>query len=1120
MNRDTFIHRRRSHRRIKAVTLIALACAFGVCDSAHNSALAAVKTKPSADIQRRDTKRVLVGGDYLARDASLNKSVVDDRPTAATSAGLQSDALPPLPGAHIANTSYDSQANDSQGHQIARNPGEDFVHMVWTHWDEIPQDVGDRDRFVNYASWDVLGSPGFELYPGFDGVSIGLGDFARAGFGRLDIDSDNLAHTVFHQYPDPGIENYSAWHVFLPIEGGDVLLPEKLPDSLLSPDITEVLWPDIAITQNNGLPKDNTSDIFHVIAMPICPCGQFGSPSGDLVYWRWDQANPGWPDPIIIDSSNGALSYVIDAADGTDKVAVAFTQNYEAQWNNLFNLVYRESSSGGLGWFNGTELGNNNREYVTNYTDNTTPGPQVWGHISIAYDHDAVLHIVWDEQRLSNISDDIAIRHWDDNRQTIDQVALGYYENDANYAGHLNLNKITLGIGDGSAFCSNVGLTNENFLYVTYTKNCGETSEERADTSTQGICNGELYITGSYNSGASWSKPVNLTNTKTPNCRSANPDSLCASDVMATIARDISGQEGIDILYLVDREAATWADGSGWTMNQVIYLNLPGGDDAPHVCPHFAPAIAALLPEEPLCEYHAPPGAFTEVVLSIDNVGNALLNGSIMVTQGASWLSVTPSGPFEIADIDPAEAFTLTLDAGALTEGLYVGEVQIVHDDDSVASPIILPINFFVVDEFYCPEELLLGSAKASPGVLSLQVASTGRFGAPDVQGGLFRFPGGSSSIGDASLLIAHGSQSPDTVVYHRFGGNMSDPGQLGFRPLADLEVDTSAYGTGQGYASARVEMTTRDSLLKIELKWCAPQHPDSADFIAADIRITNRSDEPGSLLQTLDQIVAALWIDFDILDGGAVGSQRGADNQGEYWGDSNLIYQYGFDTAGHAGSFFQSTQRFSGGVTYIAGRDAAGTPFFFEAAPLHGGIRANTENQTGGGPSSGLMYSRIVGTPGITFALIDPGSSQDRYTYLTLDQNLTLSPGASSRYVIALVSDTLQHFAYSPAPGEPDDAGLHAAVQKAWAWAYSNLGCNCPNLGDPVLDGLVNIFDVVKSVDVAFRAALPPQSPVCPYEDTDVTCDGMTNVFDVVAFVDVAFRSADPEVVFCDACG
>jgi len=523
--------------------------------------------------------------DEIVRGQPTDQAAVDDRLRAQLSNALVDATSITSPGVHIATTSYDSQANDSQGHQIARNPGEDFVHMVWTQYDHTSGPYWDWNRFVNYAAWDVSGAT---LVPGFDGVSIGLGDFALAGFVRLDIDSDNKAHTVYHQYPDPGIGTYSIWHNHFPVEGEEIAVIEQLP-GFADPWVDGTLFADIAVTHRDGAVKDNSGDVFHVVGVDVdCPYNCYAS--DEILYWRGGfYGEPPWvwwDAPVLVDTFSSTLSYVIDAADGTDKVAVAFTQNYEAQWNGRLNIVYRESNTGGLGWIDGSELGNATRQYVTDYTDNTTPGPQAWGHISIAYDHDAVLHIVWDEQRVAELSPDIAIRHWDDARQTIDQVALGYYPNLYNYSGHLNLNKITLGVGDGSAFCSDYGTSNENFLYVTYTKNCGETPEEQADVSDYGFCNGELYITGSPDGGLNWSAPFNLTNTKTPDCEGDVPGSECTSEVMATIARDISGQEGIDILYLVDREAGTWADGSGWTLNPVMYLNLPGGDDAVHICPY------------------------------------------------------------------------------------------------------------------------------------------------------------------------------------------------------------------------------------------------------------------------------------------------------------------------------------------------------------------------------------------------------------------------------------------------------------------------------------------------------------------------------------------------------
>jgi hypothetical protein len=85
----------------------------------------------------------------------------------------------------------------------------------------------------------------------------------------------------------------------------------------------------------------------------------------------------------------------------------------------------------------------------------------------------------------------------------------------------------------------------------------------------------------------------------------------------------------------------------------------------------------------------------------------------------------------------------------------------------------------------------------------------------------------------------------------------------------------------------------------------------------------------------------------------------------------------------------------------------------------------------------------------------------------------------------------------------------------------YADSTCYCFCFGDPQCDSVTNVFDVVKSVDVAFRSAPPVGDtyPLCPQDRTDVTCDGVTNVFDVVAFVDVAFRSANPSTAFCNPC-
>jgi len=78
---------------------------------------------------------------------------------------------------------------------------------------------------------------------------------------------------------------------------------------------------------------------------------------------------------------------------------------------------------------------------------------------------------------------------------------------------------------------------------------------------------------------------------------------------------------------------------------------------------------------------------------------------------------------------------------------------------------------------------------------------------------------------------------------------------------------------------------------------------------------------------------------------------------------------------------------------------------------------------------------------------------------------------------------------------------------------------CACPCHGDPQCDGVTNVQDVVKTVDVAFRGAARVFDPNCPRQRTDVNCDGVTSVVDVVKEVNVAFRGANPATQFCDPC-
>jgi len=500
-------------------------------------------------------------------------STVDDQQRAATrfaEAGVLTS-----PGIQMGITSWDQQHLYSQGHQVAKNPGANTVHFCWTMWDQVPS-TPDYIRFVNYSSWDV---PTGTWNQGDDGVCVSLGDFAYGGYSRIDIDRDNLAHLTLSQAIEQ-VSPLNTWHLLFPIEGSLLHLDEEL--AYVNTGCWGMIWPDIAV--GNSLSASD-ADVYHIISS-----GQHGSNEyciwrNKIAYWRYDAGAPlpAWEGPVLIDTF-GVLGYVIDADDDSGKVAIA----YHPGWGDrVCDVGYKESRTAGAGWINGTELGPGSRNVIAVYED--TLGPEAYGHLSVAYDHVGGLHIVWDERRTADSGPDVAIKHWSNIRGTVETVTLGYYPNTGTYRYDLNLSKITLGIGDGSTLCNGGAETNEDYLYVVYSKLGGETPEEQADISALGYANSELYLTVSNDGGTQWSTPVNLTNTKTPGCSPSDPEipgpGDCASEHWATIARTV---DDINIFYVLDREAGPFTY-SPWTINPVMYLNIPGGTvDAPYLCPPCA----------------------------------------------------------------------------------------------------------------------------------------------------------------------------------------------------------------------------------------------------------------------------------------------------------------------------------------------------------------------------------------------------------------------------------------------------------------------------------------------------------------------------------------------------
>jgi hypothetical protein len=715
-------------------------------------------------------------------------------------------------------TSWDYQDNDDGQRQVATLGGN--VHFIYTYWDIIPESIDRVDRFVNYNGYN----PTSGLCLGDCGTTVsgaGADPYkARAGFATIDVMSDDYAVYSYHQRDEANQDPtspqiYSSWVLDQGIPCFDLWAASQLPGS----NPVEAIFPHLAVDRTG----DFHTDVFHVTSHTS---GDWGL-ENHIFYWRRTGVNGAWDGPVVVDIDGGQFNHHVAVDPSSDKVAVVYTQdNTPGNPNDLLQVVYMESATNGADWLTDgvpafptplTSLGYSFTQ-VTNYSDPT--GPQSWVECTGEYDSGGRLHVVWIEQATANVSSDCRIMHWDDvfgNATTVAE-AIGWNNAGVDGARDLWLAYPQISFGDGSTSCS--GESNLDYIYMTYEQYGGPTPAEANDISARGYQNLDIYLTVSTDAGLSWSPPANLTNTKTPGCDGTDGNE-CASERDPSLAKLVN--DTLHIFYFVDADAGDAVMGQGtWTFNQALYYRIPGGTDAPYLCPEMAPVISAHLTNaDPDCEYHAtfgPPEIVNEQLV-VENLGNDVLDVDVTVPGSPDWLDLA-TGPYSVPPAGPDIALSVSMDAGAPSiqsggEGLHQATIEITHNDTSRPSPLVIPVDFFVYDHFVCPEVATLNT-----GCLWLGVSNTSRIADrdPDVRG-LARIDpatGDSSySIYDGSLIIGV-PPNLDTLVYRDVYGTGN--GQPGFRAVSPLIVDTSAYGTNTGEATAQAMLTTVDSMLTIDV--------------------------------------------------------------------------------------------------------------------------------------------------------------------------------------------------------------------------------------------------------------------------------------------------------------
>ncbi|MBI5866987.1 MAG: PKD domain-containing protein [candidate division Zixibacteria bacterium] len=121
--------------------------------------------------------------------------------------------------------------------------------------------------------------------------------------------------------------------------------------------------------------------------------------------------------------------------------------------------------------------------------------------------------------------------------------------------------------------------------------------------------------------------------------------------------------------------------------------------------------------------------------------------------------------------------------------------------------------------------------------------------------------------------------------------------------------------------------------------------------------------------------------------------------------------------------------------------------------------------------------------------------------------------------------------YTVTPKPGLPDGTVISSRAHirfdyNEWIAApgsgpltqlkFTTCPCNCPMQGDLNSDALIDVFDVIGVIGIAFTGDADPQDSDCPKTRGDANNDGVSDVFDVIYLIATAFSGGPNPVDPC----
>jgi hypothetical protein len=418
------------------------------------------------------------------------------------------------PGYRVGTTYYDYQTNGSSGNRIVKD-ALGGIHVVWMNG--IGSWQGNRWVYYNFRdesgawSWPDVGTQ--------------VNEAQGAGYCQLSVFADDRAVPAYHStgndlYVGMAVDVLRGFGDFLEIDA-----PECPCDSYY-------VWPYETIDRSGRVHLAFPENSGTGTPQPLC-------------YTRSDDEGINWSEPELVDTLMD-ISQVLTSSRVSDKVAIAFTHPRTLvdpdQLNN--DMCYYESLDGVTWNFNGGMVN------VTNYqTDDTL---RAYTDCDAVYDYNDNLHLLWNTPGYwEGVGADDAkcmLYHWSE-ATGLTLVANCWWES-------------TAGAWNRSASKMSLGVDEDNNIYALWTQFTND------DLSAQGrFSNGELYVCGSRNGGATWFPRRNVTKTPTPDCWPTE----CDSDHWSTLAETVD--DSLYIVYINDKDAGGIPQTEGMNVqNNVMYL--------------------------------------------------------------------------------------------------------------------------------------------------------------------------------------------------------------------------------------------------------------------------------------------------------------------------------------------------------------------------------------------------------------------------------------------------------------------------------------------------------------------------------------------------------------------